>query len=95
VGKDLMVQERLVRTTLDLPRDLVERSNRMVDQGKVKSRNVLIATALEGYLDSLEKLEIDEAFAAMQEDQAYCSLVLDLAADFAGSDQEALDTVEE
>lgn len=94
MGKNLILQERLTRTTLDLPQDLLERSKRFVDEGKVKSRNVLIAAALEAYLDSLEQLEIDNAFAAMRTDEAYRRLALDLADDFALSDQEALEAVE-
>ena len=94
MGKNLVVQERLVRTTLDLPRDLLERSNRIVDEGKAKSRNLLIAVALSEYLDSLEQLEIESAFAAQQSDAAYRRLALELAADFAVSDQEALETAE-
>ena len=89
------MQERLVRTTLDLPRDLLERSNRVVDGGKVKSRNLLIAAALAEYLDSLERLEIDSAFAEMGHDAAYRGLTLHLAENFGPSDQEALETREE
>ncbi len=95
MGKNLIAQDRLVRTTLDLPRDLLERSNRIVDEGKVKSRNVLIVAALAEYLDSLERLEIDGAFADMQGDDAYRRLTLSLADAFAPSDQEAFHTLEE
>jgi len=94
VGKNLMVQERLVRTTLDLPRDLLERSNRVVDEGKAKSRNLLIIAALAEYLDGLERLEIDTAFEAMQDDGVYRALMLSLTRDFGPSDQETLEAVE-
>ena len=94
MGKNLIVQERLVRTTLDLPRDLLERSNRVVDEGKVKSRNLLIAVALTEYLDSLEQLEIDGAFAPLQADDNYRRIVLDLADAFAPIDQEVFETAE-
>jgi hypothetical protein len=83
VGKDLIVEERLVRTTLDLPRDLLERSNRVVDEGKIKSRNLLITVALAEYLDSIERAEIDAAFATMRDDDAYRRLIAGLADDFA------------
>jgi hypothetical protein len=83
VGKDLIVEERLVRTTLDLPRDLLERSNRVVGEGKIKSRNLLITVALAEYLDAFERAEIDDAFAKMRDDDAYRRVIAGLADDFA------------
>ena len=93
MGKNIIVQERLVRTTLDLPRDLLERSNRVVDEGKVKSRNLLIIAALAQYLDTLERTEIEETFAHMRDDAVYRRLALSLAEDFSPTVREALATI--
>lgn len=90
VGKNPIARQSVVRTTLDLPVDLLERSNRLVDRGKAKSRNTLFVAAVQGYLDELEKAEIDAAFADMGRDMHYRALSERVAGEFALSDSEAL-----
>ncbi len=80
---------KTVRTTVTLPADLVQQTQRFVDDGVVPSRNALIVTALEHFLDELERQEIDREFAAMADDAAYIELSEDLAEEFADSDWEA------
>lgn len=78
-----------VRTTVTLPRDLSQRSQRLVDTGKIPSRNALIVAALEHFIVELEREEIDRQFAAMADDYDYQSLNQDLTDSFAESDWEA------
>ena len=78
-----------VRTTVTLPRDLSQRSQRLVDSGKIPSRNALIVAALEHFIAELEREEIDRQFAAMADDADYQSLNQELSESFAESDWEA------
>ena len=79
-----------VRTTLTLPVDLVKRSQHFVDAGTIPSRNALIVTALEQFLQQLERQEIDRQFEAMAEDEAYHEINEQLVDEFAESDWDAL-----
>jgi Arc/MetJ-type ribon-helix-helix transcriptional regulator len=78
------------RLTVDLPRELVERADTVVEQGAARSRNQLITQALEAYLHSLEEAEIDARFEAMAQDEPYQRLALELTQEFERSDWEAL-----
>jgi len=79
------------RTSLDLPPDLLERTDEAVKLGAASSRNNLIAVAIEEYLDALDRgASIDARFAEMRQDARYTRLHLDLAEGFAESDKEAL-----
>ncbi len=79
-----------VRTTINLPSSLLDRSQRFVDSGLVTNRTSFIELALERLLDDLEEEEIDGQFAAMADDPSYRSLNLAIAHEFAESDWEAL-----
>jgi metal-responsive CopG/Arc/MetJ family transcriptional regulator len=84
------------RTSLDLPPDLLQRTDEAVRLGVARSRNTLIAVALEDYLNALDRASsIDARFAEMQHDARYRELHLELAARFAESDAETLAVVEE
>lgn len=79
------------RTSLDLPPDLLERTDEAVRLGVARSRNNLIAAALEDYLDALDRIaSIDARFAEMRGDARYREMQLALAANFAESDVETL-----
>ena len=78
-----------VRTTVILPYDLSQRSQKLVEMGKAPSRNALIVAALEHFMAELEREEIDRQFAAMADDADYQSLNQDLTDSFAESDWEA------
>ena len=84
-----------VRTTVTLPANLAEWSQRFVGKGTVPSRNALIVAALEHFLIELEQQEIDQQFAVMAEDEAYQDLSVQMSEEYAGSDWEALRVVEE
>ena len=86
----MFTQFETVRTTLTLPVDLVKRSQHFVDDGVTPSRNALIVTALEQFLQELERREIDRQFEAMAEDQTYQVINQQMADDFAESDWDAL-----
>lgn len=76
------------RTSLDLPPDLLERTDEAVRLGVARSRNSLIAVALEDYLDALDRIaSIDARFAEMRNDARYHEVHRALAADFADSDE--------
>ncbi len=79
-----------VRTTITVPTDLIKRSQPFIDGGSIPSRNALIVSALEHFLNELERQDIDRQFEAMSEDEAYHTLNQNLAEDFAESDWEAL-----
>lgn len=84
-----------VRTTINLPSSLLDRSQRFVDQGVVTSRTTLIEVALERLLEELEEEEIDRQFAAISDDHAYHSLNVSIDHEFAESDWEVLVQAEE
>jgi hypothetical protein len=78
-----------VRTTVDLPRDLLDRSRNIVDRKLAKNQNVLFTAALAEYLDRLDQQAIDNQFAEMAQDAAYLELNRHLAEEFAGADYQA------
>ena len=78
------------RTTVDLPTDLVERTQRLVESGAARSRNSIITAALEEYLDQAEREAIDAQFSHMATDDAYQRLMLSIADEFTDSDWESL-----
>lgn len=88
-------QYKTIRTTVTLPTELAERSQRLVDAGLVPSRSALIVNALEKFLAELEQREIDRHFAAMADDEAYQTLNEEMAEAFAESDWEALVLLDE
>ena len=88
--RGLLQNKKTVRTTVTLPADLLQRSQKLVDAGQVPNRNVLIVSALERLLAELERAEIDRQFAALAEDEAYQTMQTEMAESFAESDWEAL-----
>jgi len=77
------------RTSLDLPPDLLQRTDEAVRLGIARSRNNLIAVALEDFLNALDRAaSINARFAEMQRDARYREMHLELAAGFADSDAE-------
>jgi metal-responsive CopG/Arc/MetJ family transcriptional regulator len=75
-----------VRTTVDLPRDLLDRSRSIVDRKLAKNQNVLFTAALAEYLDRLDQQAIDDQFAGMAHDAAYQELNRHLVEEFASAD---------
>ena len=87
--KYLIDQPERVRTTVDLPRELFDRSRSVVDRKLAKNQNALFTAALAEYLDQLDQQIIDRQFAAMAADVAYRDLNLELIQEFAGVDRQA------
>lgn len=87
--KHLIEPPDRVRTTVDLPRDLLDRSRSVVDRKLAKNQNVLFTAALAEYLDRLDQQAIDSQFAEMAHDVAYQELNLHLVEEFAGADEQA------
>jgi hypothetical protein len=87
--KHLIDQPVRVRTTIDLPRELLDRSRDVVDKGWAKNQNTLFTRALEEYLDQLDQQAIDSQFADMAGDRAYRELQVRLLDEFAGNDRHA------
>jgi hypothetical protein len=87
--RDLIDQPVRVRTTVDLPRDLLARSKSVVDRGLAKNQNTLFTTALADYLDQLDEQAIDRQFASMVADPSYQELNIHVLQEFVASDRPA------
>jgi metal-responsive CopG/Arc/MetJ family transcriptional regulator len=81
----------VVRTTIALPQDLLGAIDRAIGDGKARSRNEFVATALQHELVALERAAIDASFAEMAFDSEYASEAEQIAREFARADWEALD----
>lgn len=84
------MENRTIRTTLALPADLIEATDRAVEQGLARSRNEFVALALRHELAAQKRAEIDAAFAAMADDKEYQAEAMTIADEFAHADWEAL-----
>lgn len=62
---------RSIRTTLSLPADLLKAVDRAVEEGRARSRNALIASAIRRELELPARVAIDAAFVAMADDEDY------------------------
>lgn len=83
-----------IRTTITLPQELLEATDLMVSQKKVKSRNELIALALKKELAAIKRAEIDASLAEMAQDPDYHTEVLKMEAEFTLPSWEALELEE-
>ncbi|MDR9894841.1 ribbon-helix-helix protein, CopG family [Aetokthonos hydrillicola Thurmond2011] len=79
-----------IRTTLTLPKELLEATDKAVREGKAKSRNDFVALALRRELAAMKRAEIDAALMEMATDPDYQAEVLKLEAEFATAEWEAL-----
>jgi metal-responsive CopG/Arc/MetJ family transcriptional regulator len=80
----------MTRTTLALPDDLLAGIDRVVQEGKSRSRNAFVAEAVRQALAVIENAEIDAAFAAMASDDEYQREALRIAGEFEHAGWEAL-----
>ena len=85
----VMMPATTIRTTLALPADLLEAVDRLVEQGKARSRNDLIANALRRELAVLERAVLDAEFRQMETDADYQRETRQILTEFAQSDWEA------
>ena len=72
-----------VRTTITLPNELLEATDKAVAEGKAKNRNEFVAQALRRELAKIKRAEIDAALAEMTQDPDYQAEVLKMEAEFA------------
>ncbi len=82
------------RTTIALPTGLLAATDRAVTDGKAKSRNELIARAIQRELALIRRAEIDADLSQMAQDDEYQAEVLQMEAEFAVAQWEALQTIE-
>ena len=90
IKKDSGMGARTVRTTITLPVDLVDAADQAVREGRARSRNDLLVTALRRELAAQERAEIDAAFAAMAGDQELQDEAIELAEESVHAGWEAL-----
>jgi metal-responsive CopG/Arc/MetJ family transcriptional regulator len=89
-----MMQTTSTRTTISLPTVLLAATDRAVTDGKAKSRNDLITRAIQRELALIRRAEIDADLAEMAQDAEYQAEVLQMEAEFAVAQWEALQTIE-
>jgi metal-responsive CopG/Arc/MetJ family transcriptional regulator len=82
------------RMTIALPTALLIAADRAVTDGKAKSRNELIARAIQRELALIRRAEIDADLSQMAQDAEYQAEVLQLEAEFAVAQWEALQSLE-
>jgi Arc/MetJ-type ribon-helix-helix transcriptional regulator len=80
---------RAVRTTLALPSELLEATDKAVREGKARSRNEFVAAALRRELAARRRAEIDAEIAEMANDPEYKREAAQLMAEFDGASWEA------
>jgi hypothetical protein len=78
-----------VQTTLRLPGSLYGRAKELVARERSRSMNEFIVNALAAYVKAKERRTIDDAFAAMKDDDDYQREALSIAEEFLTSDLEA------
>ncbi len=82
------MNNRAVRTTVALPPDILEATDRAIRAGQARSRNELVATALRHELEALERAAIDAAFAPLASDADHRAEAQALRDEFAIADWE-------
>ena len=89
------MNKQTVRTTLTLPSELLEATDKVIKEGKAKIRNEFIARALENELKALKRAEIDAELIQMTQDPSYYAEVLRMEAEFSKASWEAFELREE
>jgi metal-responsive CopG/Arc/MetJ family transcriptional regulator len=90
-----MINSANTRTTIAIPTVLLAATDRAVTDGKAKSRNELIARAIQRELALIRRAEIDADLAQMAQDNEYQAEVLQMESEFAVAQWEALQTIEQ
>lgn len=85
------MKKETVRTTFTLPSELLEATDRVVSQGKARSRNEFVAQAIKRELAALKRAEIDAELSLMAQDPNYQAEVLKMEAEFATASWEAFE----
>jgi metal-responsive CopG/Arc/MetJ family transcriptional regulator len=79
----------LKRTTLSLPTDLLAAADRLVQEGKARSRTELVTEALRAEVRQRQREALDAEFAEMANDGDYLAEVRQLMGEFAQADRES------
>ena len=80
---------KTIRTTVTLPVELLAEADRVIKDGKAKSRNEFFTQALQREIAALKRAEIDAELSEMAQDPEYQSQVMQLEAEFASASWEA------
>jgi metal-responsive CopG/Arc/MetJ family transcriptional regulator len=83
-----MLDRPFTRTTVDLPAGLLAAADRIIAEGKAKSRNELVADGLRSQIERIEQAGYDAQFRAMADDPEYQAEAHQLLAEFEVSDRE-------
>jgi metal-responsive CopG/Arc/MetJ family transcriptional regulator len=89
-----MMVDTTTRTTISLPVALLAATDRAVTAGKAKNRTELITKAIQRELALIRRAEIDADLAEMAQDDEYQTEALQMEAEFAVAEWEALQTIE-
>lgn len=84
------MSQNSIRTTISLPQELLSATDKLLEQGKIKSRNSFITQAIAKELAVLKETELDKEFAYMAEDKDYQTEALQIEAELATASWEAL-----
>jgi Arc/MetJ-type ribon-helix-helix transcriptional regulator len=87
---DIMSTNKLIRTTLSIPAELLEIVDGITTAGIVKSRNEFVAQALRREIEWQKRQEVDAALAEMAQDPDYQFTVRQMEYEFAGASWDAL-----
>lgn len=77
-------------TTLSLPSDLLAAVDQVVQEGRARSRDALVESALRRELGELRRSSLDAEFRQMANDSDYHTEVHQLLEEFAQADRETL-----
>ena len=78
----------IMRTTVDLPSELIADLDSLLEQKNFGTRNKLIISALKEWVATQKEADIDQAFTAMGDDPDYQAESLALESEFEISDSE-------
>ena len=78
-----------IRITVNLPVDLMQRSQQLIEQGFAPDHHALIVSALDSFLRQVERQEIDAQLAIIVNDADYQALNEAIAVEFEESDWES------
>jgi metal-responsive CopG/Arc/MetJ family transcriptional regulator len=83
------------RTTVALPKALLEGIDDVIEAGRASSRNEFLAAAIRRELKRIQREAIDAEFAGMEDDEIYRDECLRIASEYEHSDWEALRVAED
>jgi metal-responsive CopG/Arc/MetJ family transcriptional regulator len=85
-----MLANKLIRTTISIPVELLKSIDAIATQGGTKNRNDFVTQALQRELAWQKRQEIDAALAEMAQDLDYQATVKQMEVEFAGASWDAL-----